>query len=335
MKVWTALLLYLLWVFGGAALLAPGLWWAAHALAGEIGTPWAGVLADHPFHRYVSRCLQGLALAGMIPFARALGCRGAADLGWRADADAWRRVRWGLGLGLATATAGMILEGALGTRTWRVDVPLSRMAGGLAGAFAAGLAVGLAEETLFRGLLLGALQRVTGPWRAWVASSLLYAALHFLERGGSPETVAWDSGWQAIGRMFAGFGAADRVMPRFVTLVAAGLALGLLFLRTGSLFGSVALHGGWVFAIKLRGIFTQSSGVPAAGNVSDWVALGTALTALAMVAVGARYHRPAAQAGPVPDRGSESGHSAGSGHRLLSQTGPQSGKHGNDSFGRD
>ena len=55
-----ALLIYTGFVFSGGALLAPWLYWSVQLLAPIL--PALQKLADHPFHRYLSRSLLALAL---------------------------------------------------------------------------------------------------------------------------------------------------------------------------------------------------------------------------------------------------------------------------------
>ncbi|MCC6233440.1 MAG: CPBP family intramembrane metalloprotease [Verrucomicrobiales bacterium] len=296
MRLWTVLLLYLVWVFVGAGALAPALWWLAHGLADWTGANWASALADHPFHRYVSRCVQVLALVGMVPFARALGCRGAADLGWHREPHWFQHLGVAGGLGLASFLAALALELGLGWREWRLDLGLGLVLRRALGGVVAGVAVALAEETLFRGLLLGALRRVTGDPIALAISTLIYAAVHFLERSSTPAVVEMGSGWVAVGQMFAGFGAADRLVPRFFTLLTAGAAMGWWFWRTGGLHGAVALHATWVLGIKLRGGLTRAGEGEWHSRGSDWVALASALVVLALT-IWVLRHRGAGRQG--------------------------------------
>ena len=74
-----SLLIYLAAVFLGGALLAPAL----HAMVTWGGGHWPALqsLAEKPFHRYVSRSILVIAVAGLWPLLRALGVRTWRDAG--------------------------------------------------------------------------------------------------------------------------------------------------------------------------------------------------------------------------------------------------------------
>lgn len=130
-----------------------------------------------------------------------------------------------------------------------------------AGRDEAGLAVGLIEEVLFRGILFGALRRVL-DWRAALAlSSLIYAASHFLSRARVAAPIEWHSGVLALSSMLRAFAEVRELFPGLLTLGLAGGLLGLVCLRSGSLHGAIGLHAGWVFWIKLNAAWSR----PAAG----------------------------------------------------------------------
>lgn len=79
-----ALGVYFAWVFGGGALVAPRIWWLGKATDAAWPDGGLGGLVDHLFPRYVHRCLLVLALAGLWPLTRALGCVRCREV----------RVRW-------------------------------------------------------------------------------------------------------------------------------------------------------------------------------------------------------------------------------------------------
>ncbi len=87
---------------------------------------------------------------------------------------------------------------------------------------AASLFIGFTEEFTFRGYLLQTLTRGGGFWQALMFTSLLFAALHFSNHG---------EGW--LGALNAALGGAV-------------FALGIR--RSGALWWSIGLHGGWDYA---------------------------------------------------------------------------------------
>lgn len=116
------------------------------------------------------------------------------------------------------------------------------------------LAVSFIEEFLFRGAILGILCRSLGNRAGLFWTTFLFAIVHFLK---PPEDeaianadVTWVTGFWVIPQLFRGFGAVEYVLEEFMTLAAVGFVLGWVRLRTGSLWGCIGLHAGWVFGLK-------------------------------------------------------------------------------------
>jgi len=146
------------------------------------------------------------------------------------------------GLALAGATVGIIaLLGGYRITGW----------GTLSGALTVvGMmcAVAVAEEVLFRGVVLRLLQRALGTWIALAGSAVLFGLIHLLNPGASL--------WGA-----------------FSIAVEAGLMLGAAFVATGSLWLPIGLHLGW--NVALVAVFgTVTSGSDAAGALVTAVTQG-------------------------------------------------------------
>ena len=87
---------------------------------------------------------------------------------------------------------------------------------------AIGIASGVFEETLFRGILLRQLERLVGTWWALAATSVLFGGLHMVNP---------DASW---------IGAAS-------IMVEAGILLGAAYLYTRRLWLAVGIHAAWNF----------------------------------------------------------------------------------------
>lgn len=93
----------------------------------------------------------------------------------------------------------------------------------------AALAMGIAEEVLFRGLVLKTLLRDRSPWAAIGISGALYASVHFLRPG---------------------LTLAGSLLP-FIGLFATGLLFGYAAWRTQTLWLTIGMHAVWIFFIAL------------------------------------------------------------------------------------
>jgi len=247
-----ALLIYLAVIFIGGALLAPWVWCLA-----QLGGPFFPHLAHTAFHRYVDRCFQIIALAGLWPLMRALGATSRREIGLVSPFGQFHNLGSGLLLGFVSLAG--VATVSLAGHGCKVVQPLSaaKIIGTLAGAAATALAVSVLEEILFRGGVLGGLRRVV-PWTAaLVISSVIYALMHFLQGAQTTGPIRWDSGLFALRSMLAGFTDARQLVPGFLSLTVAGILLAQAYQRTGNLYFSIGLHWGWVFCLKTFGALTE------------------------------------------------------------------------------
>lgn len=159
-------------------------------------------------------------------------------------------------------------EAAVGWLVWQSVAPVTLMMA-VANALATAVAIGLAEELLFRGWLLEELRRDYPAWLAAALTTAIFAVVH-----------QWG--------------------PQLIGLVGVGTILVRAKYRTGDRLGlSIGLHIGWVLAISIVNIadwVTYTSAVPAwitgidgnplAGLVG-WLALLVTLAGIEMSGIGA------------------------------------------------
>lgn len=282
-----ALLIYITSVFVMGALLAPWVYWLVQGLADYF--PALRGLAEAPFHRYVNRSLLLMAVVGLWPFLRALGANSISTVGLtKPDAAERRRLTKGFVLGLLTIIAVAVIAVAAGSREWTqllTKHPLVE-----AGSFILSASiVSILEELLFRGTLFGSLRR-QHDWRlALVMSSAVYAVVHFFQRVKSPPWITWTSGLEQLGGMLGGFVHLEMLVPGFLSLTLAGMALGVAYHRTGNLYFSIGLHAGWIFWLKTFNFWTDPG--PAAKGVfkvsknlyDGWLGFGVSVAAFVAV----------------------------------------------------
>jgi hypothetical protein len=128
----------------------------------------------------------------------------------------------------------------------------------LAGAVATGFAVSLFEETVFRGGLLQGLRQKTNPHIAVIATSLVYAAVHFINYP-EPSPGEEINGLTAVSWLIPAY--SDLVAPgtfdAFVSLFILGVLLGIVRIHTQSILPCIALHAGLVAGVKLFRYFLE------------------------------------------------------------------------------
>lgn len=132
-------------------------------------------------------------------------------------------------------------------------------------AFMPSVGVGLIEELLFRGLLLGLWLRTYSVRTAWIGSSLMFSVVHFLSPPDGmviADPRAWYAGFEILGSTLGHFANPLFFVTDFIMLTMIGLLLGWCRIRTFSLWLPIGLHAGLVLALKtismVRGMNIES-----------------------------------------------------------------------------
>lgn len=274
------------------ALFAPALYLTVCAVAaGLLAYPLHFLLPAADFHGLATRAGQALLLLGLIPLGRTLGM-GWKDLGIQGTAVRFAR-QLALGFVLGVIMLGLhifilVLFGA------RVALQEKLNAGFILDqclkGFLVGIGIGLLEEPMFRGFLLGSLARKLHPLIALLVSSAYFAALHSFRTDLRPgfDEVRWHTGLELVLDSF-------RHLPQmhldmFVPLLAAGFFLGCARLAApiAGLSYSIGIHAGWVFVLKISNPLTRINWYspwrglvsPYDGNIGYFSAAWTALLIL-------------------------------------------------------
>ena len=246
--------LYLVAVVMAGALAAPLVWELIHRLPPGWFGGFLGKVQAMPFHRYLSRSIQVSALLLLIPLLRSLRIRSLRAFSLVPDPQPFRDLATGMAAALLCMLLmlpALLLSGAFVLHPeW-----LRAVASALPRVLGTAVVVSVLEEFLFRGVLLGLLRQVMIPSAAVVCSAIPFALLHFVNppREGSGTTVAWWSGLASIWEAGSALPPAPLVLWGLVTLFAAGLLLGWLTVRTGSLYAAVGLHAVWILGQQLFG----------------------------------------------------------------------------------
>ncbi len=274
------------------------LWLALHPLWPDI-----------PFHKLASRLWQLSMLGGVAFVVWRLRLHGKQAWGYALPRPVFlRHLGFGIAMGVVTMTPVAVSVIGLGLRDWRPTLDTLRWVELFFSGALTGIAVGFLEETFYRGLLLGALTRdrrpLPGIVLAVVASSMLYASLHFLARSKIPAAeVDAFSGLALLAQSLRHFAAPATMLDSFLALTAVGSLLAMARLWTGSIALSIGLHAGWVWVMKLAvGTTWLAPEAPGAALVNPidgftgWLVLGWTL--LLMLAAWHWRHRFAALRAP-------------------------------------
>lgn len=190
----------------------------AFLLVGSGATVLTGLLLPSGRLTASAALLTGSLVGGWVLLAKEGRAPGA--LGFYMARDAGPEVVKGLGLGTLVALAVIAGMAALGGLRWSSEPgSIGGWFAGAVGALAFFALPAAAEEAFLRGYPLQALAEIWGPAWALAATSLLFGVMHLNNPGVSL------------------LGAAN--------VMAAGLLLGVVYLKTGSLWWATGLHLAW------------------------------------------------------------------------------------------
>lgn len=207
-----------------------------------------------PLRKIITRSTLIFLLLSIYPLAIWLGLR-KTDLGFARRSVFFKQLLQGLGLGLLTLLPVLLALYLLDVyvvdvyRTWNAASTLKALIVSLLLA----LLISLAEEPLFRGVLLAGLQRKTGVWLATAVSAAYYASLHFLHSKSEVPVadVHWYSGFPLLADAFANLFRAE-VFPAWLALFMVGVFLAVLRTRIPQGLGlCIGCHAAWVWQIKM------------------------------------------------------------------------------------
>jgi hypothetical protein len=216
----------------------------------------AATIREFPLHRVFNRLAMGVFLVGTWFMFRREGLTSRAALGYGAAPRVlFTGIAAGFAVGVALMAAVCAVLMALHVRVVRPEysASLSGVLAAVPGALLAGFAVGLIEETFFRGAMYSALSR-HGRWiGAVVLTSILYSLVHFMgeKLRIAPESVTWLSGWLILARYFGAFADPARIFDAALALFLVGVLLALVRRATGHIGACIGLHAGFVAVIAL------------------------------------------------------------------------------------
>jgi len=213
----------------------------------------------HPLHaawridKIASRLFDVFLLGAIVVVLRRLNLRGAPAWGWDVPlAKARHQFVIGFALGIATMLPVSLAMIGLGARSLDPAVDSLMVGRALAAGLGSGLVVGLLEETLFRGLIQGAVTRsMPRPLMGILAVSTLFASVHFLSSVHiAHENVTPESGYVLLAGTLAELTHPLGILDAFCALFGVGLLTGLAREMTGNILFPAGLHAGWVMIMR-------------------------------------------------------------------------------------
>jgi membrane protease YdiL (CAAX protease family) len=157
-------------------------------------------------------------------------------------------------LGVTGMIAIVGIMTALGLRDWTPAATATgcKLTKIIVNRLLSGLAVGLIEETMLRGVMFAAIARESGTKAAIVLTSLVYAAVHFLSSYHiAADQVTSHSGLDLLAGTLHWFARPLDMADAYCCLFAVGVVLATIRARRGNIAACWGLHAGWVWVILI------------------------------------------------------------------------------------
>jgi membrane protease YdiL (CAAX protease family) len=248
-KTYQRLLLFLFIALAAATILSP--WGAALSSAVFYSPPGFGQIFGGLFIAAATVLLLSNRSLLRLQFLR--------DAGLGPLSDGYRDVLSGFILAVASMVLLGLVMSLAGVFTPGFFHSLNASLEWAVKALLTALVVGFLEELFFRGVLFKALLDDYGPALAFTAANLFYAAVHFFKPPAKFAVNGLDplAGARFVVQTLQPFLDPGEILPGLLGLFVIGLVLSYAVLRTNSVYLSIGLHAGWVFAIKTVRIFGE------------------------------------------------------------------------------
>ncbi len=226
-------------------------------------------LLEIPTHKQVSRIAKLIALPGFFLLIAWLGLCNRNALGFGLPRPTFLHqifIGWLYGILILALLTGMLISLGIRTLDPIEDGFLLNLIKTVLSGLIGGLLIGLIEETFFRGAMYQVIRRQGGILPAITYTSLLYAAVHFIDPVRLTDPVDWLSGLQILSGSFWQLGDMA-TLDSFVALFIVGAFLAFVREHNGNIAYCIGLHAGWVLIIKCTKQFTSNN------HASEWAFL--------------------------------------------------------------
>lgn len=212
------------------------------------------ITIDISFHKIVSHVTNICGLLFIFLYLKFYGLLNRETTGYQYLRTGYlREIAFGMGLGILLILAMEIILYWLGVNRLESDLDLTFKFLGyiLLKGILSGLFVGLLEETMYRGALLGGLNKLIGALPAILISSIIYSAVHFIKFPAlaADSQVTWMTGFMLLSHAFFWF-SNSTIFDSFLALFAFGALLALVRLNKGNIYQCIGIHAGVVLTIN-------------------------------------------------------------------------------------
>lgn len=237
----------------------------ASALLGALTAPWVNTLLlkgdwfSFPFDKVLNRCVLAWLILMLILFRKNLFTLSAEQLGI-SRSPGWKKdLSYGIFFALISFVLLNVILYCVEARILYFQLFTAKYIKRVFEYAASAAFIGVFEEVFFRGFVLQGFLRFQRRWVAVISSSLFYAVTHFLH----PKNFVVEGevsllfSLKSLLRFLDPLMTPEKIFPYFLGLFLLGMVLAYAYLKTGRLWFSIALHGTWVYLIKMDSGFIR------------------------------------------------------------------------------
>ncbi|MGH7947990.1 MAG: lysostaphin resistance A-like protein [Candidatus Binataceae bacterium] len=237
----------------------------------------------YPLPRIFDRVVMASVAVALVLFARQLGLGGLLRSGFAGP----RRNLGSAFRGIAVAFAAMAVLVLLAWLARGGRPPdWGSIATNLPRWLMTAVTVALIEESFFRAILLGGMQREIGATRALVVSSIIYAGAHLVRAPDKYYVTSFEpaAGLHNLVASASQLAGVEAAVPAFIGLFILGLVLGRAYQLTGNLYFSMGLHAGIIVGLRVWSKCVWRAKLPfwVGGDLDTPVISGIAAWAIAL-----------------------------------------------------
>ena len=190
-----------------------------------------------PFYRIFDRCFLGSALLAAYLFRVRMQKKPFFPLGLKREENSLSLLVNGVFFALFSLLVLTLITYLFGAVTFQYHPPKPKK---IFYYVTSAVLIGFLEELLFRGLFLQTLMDEFTTWFSVAVSSLVYSLVHFIRPLFLNKPEEFSLFYTEVTGLFL-----------------FGVLMAYAFLKTRSLYLSIGLHGGFVFFLKMDGIFVN------------------------------------------------------------------------------
>ena len=252
MRTIVIFLSFMAYTFVVGALISPWVYQLIQSISNGAESGLLKYLNGQDFGKISNRCFMLVAATGIYPMLKAFDAFNKKDLGYDLPRKEFlKEAGKGIPFGIISLSLLAVLIVYFNLRILTPGAGAGDFIGAFLKMIPGAIALGLIEETFFRGIMLNSMSRTLKVAPTVIISSVLFASVHLLRNKSDIEinSADWSTGFYYLSLTLQNYTNPD-MLGSWLTLFACGIFLSLVSLHYGNIARCIGIHMGWVLVIK-------------------------------------------------------------------------------------